>query len=114
MLVSILLKNDGEFEFEADMSFTAGTPGKYSGPPEDCYPAEPDEAEFNNYGPFYSMYDAVYTACWVNECPMSEEDILKLSEEVEEQTITKFLESPPEYEPDCDCDDERDWEDYEM
>ena len=100
MNVYIRLPNDGELEFEADLSFTAGTPGKYSGPPEDCYPAEPDESEFLNYGPFYDMYDAVLTACWMFECPMSEEDIAKLAARVEEQTIDNFLANPPVFEPD--------------
>lgn len=102
MNVYILLPDDSEFEFEVSLSFRAGTPGKYSGPPEDCYPSEPDEAEFIDYGPFNCMYDAVYTACWVNSCPMSESDIAELASTVEEEAITKFLASPPEYEPDFD------------
>jgi hypothetical protein len=109
MLVSILLENDDEFEFEANLSFRAGTPGRYSGPPELCFPAEPDEAEFLDYGPFYNMYDAVLTACWMFECPMSESDIARLASTIEEETITKFLENPPTYEPDCD--DYESWDD---
>lgn len=102
MIVSILLPSDEEFEFEADLSFQAGDPGFTGGLPENCWESTPDEAEFIGYGPFQSMFDAVYTACWVFSCPMSEADMLTLSSEVEEQTITKFLASPPEYEPDFD------------
>lgn len=102
MNVYICLPNDGEFEFDANLSFEAGDPGNLNGLPENCWPATPDESEFIDYGPFHSMYDAVYTACWVHNCPMSEEDIAKLASDVEEETIEKFLASPPEYEPDGD------------
>jgi hypothetical protein len=34
--------------FEGEVNFTAGDPGRYSGPPENCHPAEPDEAEFES------------------------------------------------------------------
>lgn len=103
MNVYIPLPNDGEFEFEADMSFTPGSPGRYSGPPEDCYPAEPDEAEFRDYGPFVCMLDAIYTAAWVNDCPMTLEEMELLADKVEEDTINEYLENPPE--PDYDGDD---------
>lgn len=99
MNVYICLPNDGEFEFEASLSFQAGDPGNLNGLPENCWPATADEAEFIDYGPFYSMYDAVYTACWMFECAMSEEDIAKLADQVEEETIKKFLETPEEYDP---------------
>ena len=102
MNVYICLPNDGEFEFEAEMSFRAGTPGKLSGPPEDCYPAEPDETEFEDYGPFACMFDAVYTACWIHECPMTLEAMEQLASEVEEATHRKLSENPPVYEPDFD------------
>ena len=105
MLVYICLPNDGEFEFEAEMSFKAGSPGKYSGPPEDCYPAEPDETEFEDYGPFYDMFDAVYVAAWINECPMTIEEMQDLANKVEEECHRKLCENPPVYEPECDYDD---------
>jgi hypothetical protein len=107
MNVYICLPNDEEFEFEADISYRAGTPGKFDGPPENCYPDEPAECEFNNYGPFNSMFDAVYTACWMHECPMSEADMAILASRVEEESIQKVLDSPPEYEPEVD---ECEWE----
>lgn len=31
--------------FEAEVDYTPGTPGRYSGPPEKCYPHEPPEVE---------------------------------------------------------------------
>lgn len=116
MNVYILLPNDGEFEFEAELSFYAGSPGKLNGLPENCYPAEPDVAEFASHGPFHDMFDAVYTACWVYDCPMSEEDIQRLADRVTEETIDKFLENPPVYEPDPPDEDDftgsDDWMDY--
>lgn len=32
--------------FGADVNYTPGDPGRTYGPPEYCYPAEPDELEF--------------------------------------------------------------------
>lgn len=32
-------------EMLASGTYYPGSPGRYSGPPEDCYPAEPDEVE---------------------------------------------------------------------
>lgn len=31
--------------FEAEVDYTPGTPGRYYGPPENCYPDEPSETE---------------------------------------------------------------------
>lgn len=31
--------------FDAEISYTPATPGRYSGPPEDCYPDDPAELE---------------------------------------------------------------------
>lgn len=84
MNIYICLPNDGEFEFEADVTWTAGTPAKLFGPPESCYPEEPAEVEFNNYGPFVSMLEAVYAACWINDCPMTIEAMEKLADKVEQ------------------------------
>jgi hypothetical protein len=105
----ICLPNDGEFEFEVDLSFQAGDPGNLNGLPENCWPSTPDEAEIIGYGPFNCMYDAVYTACWMFNCPMSEAEMLQLSEKVESETVEKFLAEPVEYEPDYDDRDD----DYE-
>lgn len=32
--------------FDAEVSYTPATPGRYSGPPEDCYPDDPAELDF--------------------------------------------------------------------
>ena len=32
--------------FDAEISYTPATPGRYSGPPEDCYPDEAAELDF--------------------------------------------------------------------
>lgn len=92
MLVTIF----EELEFEANLSFQAGDPGNLNGLPENCWPATPDEAEFISYGPFHTMFDAVYTACWICNLPMSEEAMYQIADEVEFQTITEFLKSPSE------------------
>ncbi len=34
-----------EGELEVDLAYTPGSPGRYGGPPERCYPDEPDEVE---------------------------------------------------------------------
>jgi hypothetical protein len=91
MNVYILLPNDGEFEFEADMIYTPGDPGRYYGPPEYCYPEEPAEAEFHDYGPFGCMLDAIYTAAWINDCPMTIEDMESLAQAVEDETIERYI-----------------------
>ena len=38
--------NMAHFELRIGFIFTPGDPGKYSGPPENCYPAESAEWEF--------------------------------------------------------------------
>jgi len=38
-------RDDKEIELSIEGSFSPGTPGKLSGPPEDCYPPESAEAE---------------------------------------------------------------------
>ena len=35
----------GEVDVEVDYFYDPGTPGRYSGPPENCYPDEPAELE---------------------------------------------------------------------
>lgn len=35
-----------DLTFEAEVDYTPPTPGRYSGPPEDCYPDEPSELDF--------------------------------------------------------------------
>lgn len=32
--------------FDAEISYTSATPGRYSGPPENCYPDDPAELDF--------------------------------------------------------------------
>lgn len=43
-------ESDSMFCVEVDVDFhwSPGTPGYVSGPPEDCYPPEPDEVEIND------------------------------------------------------------------
>lgn len=36
-----------EFLAEVDYSYYPGSPGKVDGPPEDCYPPEPEELDIN-------------------------------------------------------------------
>ena len=40
-----------ETELVIHFTFTPGDPGRYSGPPENCYPAEPAEVEFDSVTP---------------------------------------------------------------
>lgn len=35
-----------DLTFEAEIDYTPSSPGRYSGPPEDCYPDDPSEMEF--------------------------------------------------------------------
>lgn len=43
-------ESDSMFCVEVDVDFhwSPGDPGRLSGPPEDCYPPEPDEVEIND------------------------------------------------------------------
>lgn len=45
--------------FDAEISYTSATPGRYSGPPEDCYPDEPAELDFISLVT-YSGKDAMF------------------------------------------------------
>lgn len=42
--VDITISNE-DYRCECEVSYYPGDPGRYSGPPEHCYPAEPDEVE---------------------------------------------------------------------
>ena len=89
-----LPKNDGEFEFNASLTARGGCAAYTSGLPENCYPAEDAEGEFENFGVFKDMVEAVTAAAWATNCPMSPEEIEEIAEQVEEETIAKFLEEP--------------------
>lgn len=39
------IKSHEELELDVEYTFQRGTPGRLSGPPEHCYPPEPDEIE---------------------------------------------------------------------
>jgi len=41
----IVERDDEEIELNLEGYYTPGTPGKLYGPPEDCYPDEPEDAE---------------------------------------------------------------------
>lgn len=45
--------------FDAEISYIPETPGRYSGPPEDCYPDEPAELDFISLVT-YSGKDAMF------------------------------------------------------
>jgi len=38
----------GDNELEVTCDITGGSPGRYSGPPEDCYPAEDPDVEIES------------------------------------------------------------------
>jgi hypothetical protein len=40
--------DEAEVEVRITFTFRPGDPGRYSGPPEHCYPAEPAEVEFDS------------------------------------------------------------------
>ena len=71
-----------DFEAEIVVAWVLhpGDPGRYSGRPEDCYPAEPDEVE-------------VLSAVWeVNDCPV------ELTGEEEESLLDRGgIEDEPDY-----------------
>lgn len=91
MNVLITLPNDEEFEFDAELEFTAGYPDYICGLPENCYQGESDSAEFINYGPYTDMFDAVYVACWVCDCPMTIDNMSTLADRVETETIDEYI-----------------------
>lgn len=86
MIVSIW-----DLEFEAEMKFYRGRPAKIWGPPEFCYPEDPDEAEFLNYGPYESMEEAVYVACWYTNEPMTLEAMRQFAIQIEERIIQEYI-----------------------
>ena len=48
MIELITLQLEGtEYSVAIDYTFTKGVPGKLCGPPEDCYPEEPEEWELH-------------------------------------------------------------------
>jgi hypothetical protein len=85
MIVSIW-----DLEFEADVRYWPGRPAYIYGPPEFCYPEDPAEAEFANYGPYESMEEAVYVACWYCNEPMTVEAIKHFAYQIEERLINEY------------------------
>jgi hypothetical protein len=81
-----------DFEFEADVSYSPGRPAKIYGPPEYCYPEEPAEAEFLNYGPFSDMEEAVLYAAWADGTPVSLDEIGPIAAQIEAAMIEKYIE----------------------
>jgi hypothetical protein len=50
-----------EYTFEIEFNYTPFRPGRYSGPPEDCYPDEPEELEI--------------TSIKITDCPFISPDV---------------------------------------
>ena len=48
MLYTIDAGDLGEITVEVEYNYTPGEPGFISGPPENCYPPEPEEIEITN------------------------------------------------------------------
>ncbi len=92
--------------FTVSISYFQGpTPGKLSGPPEDCYPAEGAEIEFEQRVEFVADGDIKVRA-------MDFEDFLEIyakeftdgdtdmaEERIENETISAIMEQAGEYEP---------------
>jgi hypothetical protein len=67
-------------EFIVDAAVTPGTPGRYSGPPEDCYPADPSEIEVGGISMILGTRKRVIEWDQINEKAQG-----KILDDIEEQ-----------------------------
>jgi hypothetical protein len=91
--------SDGVFTVTVS-GFQGPVEGKLSGPPEDCYPSESAEVEFEEmvqvpdgkpitFDDFLGIYASEYT----------NDDTTKAQNEIEDAAIEEILEAASEYEP---------------
>jgi hypothetical protein len=52
----------GSIDFTIEYEYSPFRPGRYSGPPEDCYPDEPEELEIESLSPSEHFLDPSRTA----------------------------------------------------
>lgn len=85
--------------------FDGGSPGKLSGPPEDCYPEEAPEVEFDDEVEFATdecnkvktMNFCDFVMIYANE--YTEGDTDKAASRIEAEIIEEIIEQAAEYEP---------------
>lgn len=85
--------------FDAEISYISATPGRYSGPPEDCYPDEPAELEFISLVT-YSGKDAMFlleSNCAEDIEQAAYEAAEEYLEDQEAEAMERFAESRAEF-----------------
>lgn len=91
----LYLPNDTEYEYEPlHMGVIPGQKERTNCRNDDAQPGFPDEPEVE------LPEDLVLIACWVNNCPMTLEDMQALTEKETERLADWLLEQPEEeYDP---------------
>jgi len=89
--------DEREVEVEVEVEYTPGRPGRLSGPPEDCYPAEPGEVR--------ALSAEAEDGLPVDLAALDEDELLQLCEDAAGDN------DDDEDRDDDDDDDDRAWED---
>lgn len=84
-------------------SYTPGRSGVFSGPPEHCYPDEPEELEFEVVSGVIEDEDG-------NEEDLGRNGCAAVAEQYAEEIEQKLMDQLADEADDCDYDDSRDWE----
>lgn len=103
---------------EIEFTYHAGTPGRFSGPPEDCYPDEPAEVEID--GVYVSDWDEFAEWWGANgDTPVFAPNLDTLLDKLADREHDAIYEAACEQAEDYDgepydIDDDAYWEDHDI